>query len=49
MNRHKRLALALLTAGVLSTGSSWGSEQEDMEVVRQTTINLIQALGKRVC
>lgn len=44
MNRHKRAALALLTAAVLVTGPSWGNEQEDMEVVRQTTINLIQAL-----
>lgn len=47
MNRHKRLVLALLSAGVLFTGASWGSEQEDMEVVRQTTISLIQALVEK--
>lgn len=44
MNRYKRSALALLVASVFATGPSWGNEQEDMEVVRQTTINLIQAL-----
>jgi len=44
MNRYKRSALALLVASVFATGPSWGNEQEEMEVVRQTTINLIQAL-----
>lgn len=44
MNRHKRAVLALLIAATFASGPSRGDEREDLEVIRQTTINLIQAL-----
>ena len=47
MNQHKRSALALLIAILLASSPSWGNEQEEMEVIRQTTINLIQALVEK--
>ncbi|WP_237759531.1 putative porin [Sulfuricella sp. T08] len=36
----------LLATLVLTGGPAWGSEREDLEIVRQTTINLINALVK---
>lgn len=47
MRRHARGALALLVAMALTGGQAWGSEREDLEVVRQTTINLIYALVEK--
>ena len=47
MNRHTRGALVLLAAMVLAGGPAWGDEREDLEVVRQTTINLIYALVEK--
>lgn len=47
MNRHTRAALALLAALVLAGGPAWGDEREDLEVVRQTTVNLIKALVEK--
>ncbi len=44
MNRHTRGALALLVAMALMGRSAYADEVEDLEVVRQTTINLIYAL-----
>lgn len=44
MKRHKRAVLALLIAAAFASGPSCGDEREDLEVIRQTTINLIQAL-----
>lgn len=47
MKRHARGALALLVATALVGGPAWGNEREDLEVVRQTTINLIFALVEK--
>lgn len=47
MNRYARRASALLVALALSGGSAWADEREDLEVVRQTTINLIFALVEK--
>ena len=46
MNRHTCATFALLTTLALA-GSAWGDEREDLEVVRQTTVNLIQALVEK--
>ena len=47
MKRHARGALALLVAMALVGGPAWGDEREDLEIVRQTTINLIYALVEK--
>ena len=47
MNRYARGAPALLVAMALSGGSVWADEREDLEIVRQTTINLIFALVEK--
>ncbi len=47
MKRHARGALALLVATALAGGPAWGNEREDLEVVRQTTVNLIYALVEK--
>lgn len=44
MNRHAQAALALLVALALMGGTANADEREDLEVIRQTTINLINAL-----
>ena len=46
MNRHTCATFALLTTLALA-GLAWGDEREDLEVVRQTTVNLIQALVEK--
>lgn len=46
MNRYARGASVLLATLVLAGGPAWGSEREDLEVLRQTTMNLIDALVK---
>ena len=47
MNQHVRGAIALLTVMVLTGGTAYANELEDLEVVRQTTINLIFALVEK--
>ena len=47
MNRQARGALALLMAMGLMGASAHADEREDLEVVRQTTINLIFALVEK--
>ena len=47
MNQHVRGAIALLTVMVLTGGTAYADELEDLEVVRQTTINLIFALVEK--
>jgi hypothetical protein len=42
MNKRIPIFLAVLTA--FSTSPAWASEREDLEVLRQTTLSLIQAL-----
>lgn len=44
MNQFKRSTLAVVLASLFATSPGWANELEEMEVVRQTTINLIQAL-----
>lgn len=44
MIQFKRSTLAFVLASLFVTHPSWANELEEMEVVRQTTINLIQAL-----
>jgi hypothetical protein len=44
MKKKAREALALMVAIAVASSSAWGDEREDLEVVRQTTINLINAL-----
>lgn len=47
MNRRTRAALTLFTVLALAGGPTWGDEREDLEVVRQTTMNLINALVEK--
>lgn len=47
MNRLRHAAFALLASLALAGGSASAGEREELEVVRQTTINLIQALVEK--
>lgn len=47
MNRNSSVALSVLLAATLVPGPVWAGEREDLEVIRQTTVNLIQALVEK--
>lgn len=47
MNRYARGAFVLLAALISTGGTAWGDEREDLEIIRQTTINLINALVEK--